>query len=777
MPQFNPQLPDNPEDSYTRRSEGHRPVPEQAGPPVRQLTGSDKVAKAQASLYSQKADNVHPDYGAIITGVVNTAEYLVENKITEDFRKTKEGVDNEFGVGAAATVQSDITNPPPPQGLIDASKEVEGITAARQAGRLPDSHYWARLESAVRQMKARYPGHKNEVDRIVASIAGSTPANALRRALMEEADSAASSAGNDPYTKQVQGMSAAGIEMPGGAFNEDGTARYTVAQAIHVEAQEMKSRKKYEAETAQIAINKARGENTRDASLKVGKTQARHILNASVNNAIAEQGGNNAFMRVLEEEASKYSSGGTPDSASVNRAAAGIKAWESQVIRNIQQSWLDPLPGSQPGEATVALADDLTAADKEDILADTRTYFKNLLDDVTDGQYNLVKASFNLAEGMKNDEVARIYTQYKSILQGSAIREALGPEVLNTIYGKAPAFLDAQVQSVNNMATDLIMAGKKTQKDAWTDLAQVNDNPEGALAGYQQNLSIFTTPGAESAHSNTAKMMFGPESRELLAMLPESMRLRAYRSATSPEMKKSMLELRERDPASFRIYKDWVEHSMTALFDLEAKNTREAELYSDKVSITWDPKTHKLTPHWNAGGGSLSQAQQLFERMRYPKIVDSVTRLNQEIEGIAELYAVDGQDPSNTLLQVLNDMGVKQNLDPVSGPGHANRGPILSQMWGAIKDSIAADTEEVGEKVKSLATSEGGKAIAKAVTSTEDFFSGLELPDIDLPEMDMLKKQFEATVANIKAKAEASRAKRLKDEARRSQAVGANPLD
>ena len=53
-----------------------------------------------------------------------------------------------------------------------------------------------------RALRSRYPGYRDEVDAMVASVTGVTPANALRKAVLSDLNTAASNA--DAVTKQRQ---------------------------------------------------------------------------------------------------------------------------------------------------------------------------------------------------------------------------------------------------------------------------------------------------------------------------------------------------------------------------------------------------------------------------------------------------------------------------------------------------------------------------------------------------------------------------------------------
>lgn len=94
------------------------------------------------------------------------------------------------GSSPLENAQGDTTNTPNggediPQGLATMPRTANALKDARTQGKLTEGDYWQRTEAYVRQMRARYPGHKDYVDQVAQHVLGTNPANALWRTRLE----------------------------------------------------------------------------------------------------------------------------------------------------------------------------------------------------------------------------------------------------------------------------------------------------------------------------------------------------------------------------------------------------------------------------------------------------------------------------------------------------------------------------------------------------------------------------------------------------------------
>ena len=72
-------------------------------------------------------------------------------------------IDNEFGVSDRTDLDVEAGTATPAQ-IGTAGKELERLAKAQASGQLRDSHYWARVNSVVRQMRAKFPAYRDQID-------------------------------------------------------------------------------------------------------------------------------------------------------------------------------------------------------------------------------------------------------------------------------------------------------------------------------------------------------------------------------------------------------------------------------------------------------------------------------------------------------------------------------------------------------------------------------------------------------------------------------------
>jgi len=698
MPQFNPDLPgQDQEKGYTGRSEGVRSEREINGPPVKSMN--------QSGYYKAKAEVAGTDqYGNILKGVVEGTDYLVQSHIQNTIMNQKSQIDDEFGVGAAATGQADIAlqPQPTPAALEQAGRDVEGVTAAYQSGRLKESHYWARLESMVRQMKTRFPGYRDEIDSMVSKVAGTTPANALRNQLQAEAEAQLRNAANDPVTKQVQGMASNATlarAFPQGVFNDDGSVKYTLPQLIEGEARITAGDKEVEAATAKLNWRAKNNENVEEDSFLLAKKGVDTILGDYIRSETNEE-----TLKTLTKLSNSAVKGGIGGGEQAAQLSLQLKEAETNLLRQADEMLLKEFPGSTPGGPTSSFSMILTQQHQMDVKAGITTYFKNFQDDLTEGNYNLIKMDAVRSQAMTDKAGADILQRHPILVTNAALREKLGPEVLNALMGQAPDNMNATTKAINDLAVSQIANGEASLSQSLDNLRQAGvKDPKAYMTVLNSTSKILTTEGTDEVKVDAVKGLFGPENRELLAKLPPEYRLQAYRTFTSPDMQKSMLKMKETDPASFNTYKAWVTHSAEALFMKEAQDTQSAVVDRDMVTIRWDEKAHQLSVIPLPGIRTSSAAGELYERSVMPGIRASVARLNAEISGIAPLYAADGQDPGAEIGQILKGMGI----DPTANKS----GPLMTQVSaaiGTVLEAAQAKIEAAADNFKA-----GAEGVAK----------------------------------------------------------------
>ena len=122
----------------------------------------------------------------LTTGVLDKG---IQDKIKKDaYQLFDESMTGFVDVEAPARASVVNSGGEVPTGAEKSLSDLQRVSVAYSQGRIPESYYRSVLMSRVKDLRARYPGYREQVDTAVRSITGERPANALRTSIMQEYD-------------------------------------------------------------------------------------------------------------------------------------------------------------------------------------------------------------------------------------------------------------------------------------------------------------------------------------------------------------------------------------------------------------------------------------------------------------------------------------------------------------------------------------------------------------------------------------------------------------
>ena len=153
-----------------------------------------KVPNLGSNSTPQQVPNLFQSLSGAIPQIAGVIDDGIKSKIKTDAQEIFQDANKPF------TGQSDL-----PPDVQRAEVKMGRLRQAYNQGKLSDTAYYSQLTAGVKRLKSRYPGYSNEVDKIIQSVAGVRPANALRNALLSEikADEKAQSKTNNDFYKFV----------------------------------------------------------------------------------------------------------------------------------------------------------------------------------------------------------------------------------------------------------------------------------------------------------------------------------------------------------------------------------------------------------------------------------------------------------------------------------------------------------------------------------------------------------------------------------------------
>ena len=178
MPSFIPQQPRYNDPSYIGYS--------------RQTTGDRSTATAIAGL------------GSTLVGGIGVADEYIKGQIESDI---KEGIgdandqivstlpedaainevedDNTVSVDVFSEEKTQAIGSPRSQNA-QSNNQARRLTQAFRAGRITPTYYWGQMSKLSKELKARYPGYSDRIDRQFQGLTGQIPANAVANAQRKE---------------------------------------------------------------------------------------------------------------------------------------------------------------------------------------------------------------------------------------------------------------------------------------------------------------------------------------------------------------------------------------------------------------------------------------------------------------------------------------------------------------------------------------------------------------------------------------------------------------
>jgi hypothetical protein len=686
MAQFNPELPgQDKEGGYTGRSEGIRPQREIEGPPSKVKSSvADNSAYYKAKAKTAGTEN----FGNILKGVVDTADYMAQTYIGDELRSQKEAVDAEFGVREAATTEASAIEPVPPAELEMAFTQVEGVQAGYQQGRLKESHYWARLESITRQMKARFPGYKNEIDTKIGQLSGRTPANALRDELRQEALSADKVKDRKQQIVERSMFDGSYIQ----AFGDRDPATMSAEEILKGVGTVHAQRAMVDAETSSIALSDKRKDLKKDEALDIGKRHSMLLWSRTFKPTTNAAGGMDPFIKALDAAKADVEGGGTIDQDEQQNLLVQLNTFARNAEASFENWANSDFSADTPGQSwRSVINDEEKMKELKQPFMDTVNQYREA---VINKDYGWIGTNARLIAASESSIGARLVKTSDSARLYAGIKGIMGETGASLMLTKDNNLLDSLNSSINDQLAKRSILGEtsslKAEFDKWS--AEGVTNPAAYNAAITNHVAMLVEnknlPKENVDH--LVDTMYGPENLNMLSKWSEKQKLSAYRTFTSPEVQAKMEEIKGSNPQAWAKYRSWVNHNFAQLFRTDLQNASEALGIHKFAKLDWDEKNMQFALSQSQPAESQSVALSSYYAGKYDMLSNTVGRINEELKGVGPILTSDKTDPGVYLGNLVREMGLDPNLQ--------KQGSLIATMLEAIHKNLQKD--EVGEKLR-----------------------------------------------------------------------------
>lgn len=646
--------------------------------------GTDRASlQPLADVPSLSTKYVEPDYkvnrsgGTLLEGTGEVAkagltlsDNIIKQNIDDTLNKGIEKIRDSFGVAQASDLSSGVAAAvgkagaegvsltageakPLPAPIAKLGSKVDGLTESYNQGGLSNSMYYAKLEAYVRQIKQQFPGYSDEVDSMVSTKVGTTPANALRSALQQDVTELAkkTQAQNDKWT----------------------TYEHTNTQYIHTQwpnyeqlKAEGKTPSRLEVEsvvgrlqardysvaskTSALALDKSSNEAIANKADEIATQRAGDIaghLVVSIPNQLGIKGPSD-FTVLLNDVRNGKRPPLTPDEKA---AASGVLATMEQqygiqfdafINQKLSPSSPDTLASkSSPQRLQAIRAQGLSAIN--DLKA-------GLLDDkmgILASSANWNKATIEAGEG---DFIRRAPVA----VAVAAGRKFYGDQGIMDLVSHQPFLQSAVLEGFRQWNQGSIAQGGKSLRDTFDTFKREGIN-DGTLNRASITDTINTilhpekTEDPKKAVENAVQHAFGPGNRTLLDAFDTKDQVNVFTQLVSPSMTKHMAK---QDRKSRDTYFQWADESFQNVYqDAAHRANGTAESLKNggglNVKLTYDPGT----ANFSYVGATKWQSTAV------PNV--SLQGLNSGINSMKEVWKAQGKDATTELYRLLPVIGIE----------------------------------------------------------------------------------------------------------------------
>jgi len=639
----------------------------------------------------------------------------------------------------------------------EISREKERLSKrqlAVKAGVTPESYYWMQLDATSRSLRAKYPGFREEIDNIMADLTGSTPANALRKALYTEAmtrggsrdkeadrltqtEDWAAKHSNTAY-KEYIALKAAGknpdVNILNQLINRDVVR--TTSTSI---------------ETNELALRKSKNDIEEKQNKEDSISLARKRLNdVYYNNYVAEVGGMDTIKAKLEELRTAAATGLPVDSAKVAQAQAVFASKRARAIAEARAALYEDFPGIDPrllkdGDTSrrsyAGLINDSDQIEK--LMNSFIRQIDQLGQDINSGHYNIAAANVNLATEIRKGNLAALLQKYPELGKLDVLRETVGPVLLERILQDSKAFNTVTKALLDIKLGEAVSPGGSDLSKLPSDLKSAG--VPGTKEYYRETIDRLTKLVADKSTSPTAieplvKTLFSDNSLNFLRNVGPSELPQVFTLMSTPDIAKNIKQISDArgTPQLFEEYRKWTIAAALMISRTPIVDYRDLSInVPSPFGLKWDDDTHSFTPSKTIiqGWSGLVDIN-TRDRISSPNWQLSVRvkgeELNNIVKGLIPVYRAEGlnKEQINTNLKAFFG-GLGLNLDNLRWESKEEKNKVkIMKLGGSLSEEEQVALREGGplpgeDAGKFSPTSFEGQPLARYMPGEEETLDDL----------------------------------------------------
>jgi hypothetical protein len=618
--------------------------------------------------------------GNIWEMIVNGSDAVIKQDIKSTVYDVNDSVmDAELG----------YKKPPPgvqessaPDDLVRRGERLKNLQAARQAGRLTDSHYYALLDVESRKLRDRYPGHRDYIDSTMEGITGFS-AQKYRAELASEASQAGAAFSKDEaYVRQ----------------NEEYISESTLSawqqgaipfDKVQLEASRKKRKKSHiELMRSELSYNKEEAE--------AGKPKTRDLLRKEIDYVMMEDGdGGTGFADMQAQLSAAMERGKNLDPEASAEFSVRLSSW-------IQKKRMDIANVGLGGRGTNYGKLGLTAQE----IAEEQKPFNDALNIMEEGLKNkdwgILYRSKVWLDALSADTQLEIRgNDAMNFIAG--FKDTYGEQTLNGAWfqnwltnGDAKKLLPQQSYFIQQL-TNKMAKGEMDWNQAQDEMMRLGMSSPAANRQLQSlNIHLLNDPNLppETAKKLIASLYKGdpkewlkrigktPQGPNGEYVMPQTYAI--FGQMTNPVVAKNIIT--KGDPESVALYKKYTVNGVNALGSEAISNAKNAITSPEArgISVRFNEDTAELEVV--ARPGADAGWQTIYE--------NHVMQFNMATKPMKTIFELEGGDLNQKMMGLYGQLGIDLNAPRDQDMGTTIYNGIvggIKEHWGRITTQEGSD--------------------------------------------------------------------------------------
>lgn len=626
----------------------------------------------------------------LIQGTV-AADEIIQDNIKSDLVSGVQAIGEELGGGAGPqqpTPPATATDTEPAGGAADTDgtvdifgedktsattnpdiqKNVESarrLTQAYQRGKISQTAYWGKMSTLSKELKARYAGYSEIIDRQFQGVTGQIPATALANARRKEYLGYLSTINEEE--KFFSNFTKSNIAyLPPDYYERAKAGNPYTKMEVFERVHRLKSRQlEQDALKDNLAIKTSLGNLSQEEAIGAASDVANTRVNAILADTASQE-----LINQMTSATRQAASGQVPSPEQTQALRAQFGLFKLQVEQAIEADLRRPTSDGKYTYYSLIKDPAKIKAIKEQAIAPV----DNLAKLLEDKDYGLFASALNYSKAAEANTKSTMlkdpYWRYIGAAKELGGTEVLGEMVWRPEYEKfknnaVKAGLDMMAgKTVAGVPDPLVNQMQTVNREFKADKEEVKLANRGLIA---KEITALVSPNAsQTSMSTAAENMFGEGNSNFLLHFEPKRQQELYDRMVAPNVTVAMQKVRETKPQLWDKYREWAKSSFVALQSANASTVQEGFTEREEIKLEWDAKANQFT--WTQTAVGAQRERQRAEGTESfisgvegaftQDVTTAVRNINRQIKLLEGVLKVDGSDVSKEILTLLSAMNI-----------------------------------------------------------------------------------------------------------------------